>query len=597
MLMNRRIDRTMMILALIAVLIFTYFGFSPPYHHYLPLIAKSADPQTFPLDTTLANSTYIKASIYYSLIRWLHLPITSDLVGLTLHISLNLAVVLLATSVVRARLADGDSNNAFLVVLLSCFFYSKLVEGARSTPISTITPTPTGIGHLLAMTALLLAMARRPALAAIAATLCLAVAPKGNVLLPAALLLWPMFDRTMSRKAAAWALVPLGYVAYMAIGGQSASGSPADRAFMLEQIMLREEGDGLFLHQPWLTNVLLPAAMIATPWLIRRFSDPTARAMAWALLLPTAIGWLLMLVYPLGVQTILPIPALVMVSIPQATKPFIWLFAVMLCLLILRNRNLVWYEKTGLLLGIFVVKPLVAHVLLAIGLAIAVLLAWLVRRRMNWEPRFDFSQSRILVPLVLAFLFLRVGITYPGPAWIDKIGFVNSGTWSAMVFADDDSWKAWRSLKAEPDFPLLAIYENKARDNPHLAAHRESLRYVTHTYPNVISGKTPFWLLPAHGYGNRGVWDELQKREILIRAVMENLNNGHSIGDLYVGTVPAIKEGTPIRVEGMAVDLLHRHGAGILVPQELSPLFPPDLYRRQFGTHVLIRFGENIHER
>ncbi|MBM3582377.1 MAG: hypothetical protein FJX37_10495, partial [Alphaproteobacteria bacterium] len=109
----------------------TYFGYSPPYHYYLPMLAKARDIAAFPNDIFLANSVYLKASVFYSVIGWTGLKIEHDIVGLTLHVVVNAVLLAAAVAVVHRTMADGRLTLAMTSVLVSGFFYTKLVEGAR----------------------------------------------------------------------------------------------------------------------------------------------------------------------------------------------------------------------------------------------------------------------------------------------------------------------------------------------------------------------------------------------------------------------------------------------------------------------------------
>lgn len=577
--------------ALSAILAATYFGFSPPYHHYLTLIAKAQDPEAFPLDAILTNSTYIKASVYYRVLAATGLPITHDVVGLILHFGLNALIFLGAVAVVRRRLAEGEGAVAVLAVLVTCLFYTKLVEGARATPISYITPTPSGLGHLLGMAALFLAMARRPAFAALATTLCLAVAPKGNVLLVPALMLWPLLDRALPRWAALWAVAPLVYAGVMAASGSGAAMAPADKAFMLDAVLRREEGDGVFTAQPWLVNLLLPAALLATPWLARRFADGTARALLWSLALPVAGGWVVMLLFPLGLSKVLAVPTLLMVSIPQSTKFFIWLFLAMALVLVLRDRRLAWYEKLGLVTALLVLRPFPAHAAAAAALVAATGALVAVRLRRGAPPSHAVPLAPLVAVMVVAMLGLRLGHSYPGPSWFDRVAFAHTGNWSAMVFADEPTWRSWEELRDLPDVPLVAIYENHGRAIPGVRPHRGGERFTTHTFAHVVSRKTPFHLLPAHGYTDRALWDELQRRELVVVELLRRVNAGEPVGDAWLGTLPAVKEGLPVRIERRLVDFLAERKMAVLAPAETDGLFPADLPRRPVGAMVLVGFG------
>lgn len=571
----------------------TYFGYSPPYHHYFPLLAKARDAAAFPNDIFLANSVYLKASIFYTIVGWTGLKIENDVLGFGLHLVLNAALLAAAVVVVRRRLADGNLPLAMTAVLVSGFFYTKLVEGARGTPIAHVTPTPSGIGHVLGMGALFAMLARRPMLAALLATGCVAVAPKGSVLIAPILLLWILFDRSMPRRALVWGLVPLLYIAFKAVtsgGGMS----PADTAFILDAAIRGEQGDGVFTDQPFLANILLPVAFLAQILIARRFADPTARALAWAALIPTAAGWLLMLVYPLGLHELVPAPILVMASIPQSTKFFAWLVLIQGTVLLLRSERLLAHEKILGVTALVALRPYPLHLALAAGFALAAAASLWLRERRGWtalKPPAGLTPELAVPVLLSLYLLARLGVTYPSPQWADPVAFRHSGSWSTMVFADDRDWRAWEALKPLPDFPLLVVYENKARAHPVLSQHRTTNRWVIHSQPQLAAQKSAFYGLVVHGYNDATLWREAHRRQMVMEEILRRLNAGQSIGGVRIGTVTSLKEKMPVTVDADIVAFLSQRNMGILVPAELDGLFPASLPRRRFEGHVLVGFG------
>jgi len=571
----------------------TYFGYSPPYHYYLPMLAKARDIAAFPNDIFLANSVYLKASVFYSVIGWTGLKIEHDIVGLTLHVVVNAVLLAAAVAVVHRTMADGRLTLAMTSVLVSGFFYTKLVEGARGTPIIHVTPTPSGIGHAFGMAAMFAMLARRPALAAMLATACIAVAPKGNVLIAPILLLWIYFDRSLPRRALAWGFLPFFYIGFK-IFETAGDMSPADAAFILDAAIRGEKGDGVFTDQPFLTNILLPAALLAQIPIARHFADPTARALAWATLVPTAVGWLLMLVYPLGLHERVPVPYLVMVSIPQATKFFGWLVLTQGTILILRSERLIAHEKILGIAALIALRPYPLHFALAAAFAMAAVASVWLRERRKWPfPKLPEAVTvDVVVPILLTlFVLFRLGITYPSPQWADPVAFRHSGSWSTMVFAAEEDWRAWKALAPLPDFPLFVVYENRARAHPVLHEFRSRNRWVSHPQSLIAAHKSSFQGLVIHGYGDANLWREAHRRQIVMEEVMRRLNAGQSIGGVHIGTVVSLKEKMPVTVDSEIVSFLSRRDMGVLVRQELDSLFPGDLPRRRFDGHVLIGFG------
>jgi hypothetical protein len=579
-----RQETVLIAMAFVLLVFVTYFGYEPPYQHYLPMLAKARDPSVFPLDIHMQNSTYMRASIFYPFLRWTQLRIENDIIGLCLHVVVNSLLFCGAVMVLRRRLTDGDRMLALVAALVSCFFYTKLVEGARATPITFITPTPTGIGHAFGMAALFLALLRRPALAMVATTLCIAVAPKGNILLVPILTLWLLFDRTLPRRALAWALLPLAYVGYMA-ATTSSSIPPDQKLSMLEMLISREEEDGTFIYQPLLTNLLLPTAFLFAAWLSRKIADPTVRAMLWALIIPVAGGWLLMLVYPLGLHKLFAMPLLVMLSVPQSTKYFIWLTLTAGLVLALKDERLAWYEKLGVVMALLALRPFPLHAALAVAIGSAVAASWWIRRRRMIAASNRVSVTTVVPALLLALLAARIDTTYVGPSWIDRVGFAHSGSWSSMVFADDETWNAWESLRDRPDFQFLALYESQSRHSGGKG------RLTFHPAANMAAGKSQFWSVAVHGYNDPKLMEEIMRRSEVVYDMTRRLGAGESMIGYRMGTVPASKEGVPVRIEQNVVEFLSERHMMLMLPNALSALFPADLPRRTIGTQTLIGFG------
>ncbi|CAA7621345.1 hypothetical protein [Magnetospirillum sp. SS-4] len=585
---DRRLETALMLTAFALFVAVTYFGYIPPYQHYLPMLAKARDPALFPLDIHMQNSTYMRASIFYPFLHLTQLRIENDAIGFSLHVVLNSLLFALAVAAIRHRLANGDRVLALLAGLVSCFFYTKLVEGSRATPLSFITPTPTGIGHILGMAALFVAMLRRPALAAILATLCVAVAPKGNILIVPALGLWMLLDKSLPRRAVLWIMLPLGYIGYMA--ATTTTSIPADQKHsMLKMLIIREEEDGLFTYQPLLTNILLPAGLVFAGWLARRTADPTVRALLWSLIVVTGGGWLAMLVYPFGLDRMFPVPLLIMLSVPQATKYFIWLALTAGLVLALRESRLAWYEKVGVVLALVALRPFPLHAALATGIGGAVVLSAWWRHRRAVAPSGRISPA-LAVPLILmAFLATRIGNTYVGPAWIDKVGFTHYGSWSTLVFADDDTWRAWKSLQPLPDFQFLSIY----RDHPGKIGNYSdgTPRLSFHPAANVAAAKSQFWSVSVHGYNDPPLMKEIMLRTEVVYEMVRRLEAGRTLDGFRMGTVHSKKEGVDLEINQTVVDFLVQRKMILMIPGDLDHLFPAGLPRRPVGGQILIGFG------
>jgi len=575
------------------VLTVTYLGFSPPYSSYFPIIHKALNPGDFALDPLLADSVYLKSSIYYPIISFLDIPITNDLVGLALHYLLNGTVLYLVYLVARRKLEHMDAPSALTLTLVTCFLTSTFVLGALSSSLTVKTPTPTGLGHIAGMAALLFGILRRPGVAVMLATLCIAIAPKGTILIVPGLFLYQLIDRQVPRWALAWFAMPLAYIGWRMIDSPVSPMSSADLLELVEMILAREEEDGQFIRHPILSNAYFWVSVGIFPLLARTCPDNGLRKIGWAFLVVTAGAVAFNIAYSFLYQY-LPVPLLAMLSIPQATKYFLFIVGLLIASWIIRTPSLMWYERIAGLLALVILKPLpaqsiVAALLIFGGIVLPRLLIALSGR--DNAPARLLRRSDQVMPvgpvmgLVLAaFIFARIagGGGYASPSWIDPVAFRNSGSWSGAVWASADSWKDWQSLAARKDFPLLVIYKMQP---PGKAAH-----FDTHPAAYVATRKSAMATLPAHAYLNLELWRESQKRYQIQLDLLDRLNTGRPITNDPIGTIVIRKEGVQLAVNEQLIDFLAARNVSILVPTAQSGLFPPGLSREMLGAHVLLKF-------
>jgi hypothetical protein len=292
-------QNTQIVIAIIAIFVvvsLTYFGFRAPYHHYLPMIHLAQNPGDFGLDPVLSNSVFLKASIYYDLITLANIPITNDLLGLMLHNALNGLMLYLLWKITRTVLGVKNSVSAILLVLSSCFLYSKFVLGVAAMPITYVTLTPTGLAHLAGMFALLLLLQRQYLAAFILATLCVGLNPKGNILIVPGLVFYLLIDRSIPRRAILWATLPIGYVLWRAIDTTTES-SIEDASRMIINIMRREQEDGFFSEQPVLMQLAFVATVLSWPLLAKQITNLSLRKLGWAFHLTTSGAVLFNIIY------------------------------------------------------------------------------------------------------------------------------------------------------------------------------------------------------------------------------------------------------------------------------------------------------------
>ena len=145
------VARVVLIVICALVLTLTYFGFSPPYSIYIPLVHVALNPGEFSADPVLSTSVYLRASIYYDAIALIGFPITKDFLGLAMHYILNGSVMYLLYFVARKKLGITERSSAICLVISLSLITSTFVLGSLSSVITVKTPTPTGLAHIAGM--------------------------------------------------------------------------------------------------------------------------------------------------------------------------------------------------------------------------------------------------------------------------------------------------------------------------------------------------------------------------------------------------------------------------------------------------------------
>lgn len=587
--------------ALGIIMVAKYFGLGPPYHQYLPLYHQARFPDAFQADQVLADSVYFKASAFFKLLNITGLPIESDVVGLTLRVILTAALVWMAYGTLTRRFGVVSGGQALSVILVSCFLHANMVIAARPSLIAVHSSSPTGFAHILGFMALFAAVDRRYFLSGILSLLCIALAPKGNFLLVPVLLGAVLLARPFRAGALISVALPIVYMGFVALFNRSGvSLMPDETLRMAELILIREQEEASFFSQPWTAHGVLLAAFATFPFLLRRVADPGVRNFGWSVLIMTLGAYGFMLIYAgFGYQKV-PILELFMISVPRGTKFFSLFYVLVLLAIVYRSDRLAWYQKIAIGLAVMVFKPHVVHMALAAAIAgLGVFGPWVIGRLYR-TPIDQWLVTQILsrMPLAVmfsivtvAFVLVRMPSTYASLDRFDPIAFQNTGTWSSMVWADENTWHSWRKLAAvEQDFPLLAIYRNGWVGDSGNKGDFRSRTWRTHPYANVVGDKAPFPVLPPHGYRNPRIWWEAQRREVVLEALFQSLEANQPLGSTFVSAPLARKERVPIPVHATITDFLSARNMGILIPAELVPLFPADLPQFQVGGHVLLLF-------
>lgn len=590
-----RITPGILVGACVLVLTFTYFGFSSPYSQYLLMTHLVAYPGDFANDPVLSGSVYLKASIYYWIIGILDLPITNDILGMALHFILNGAILYLLFYVAKTEFACKTTSLSLIVVLSLCFMTSSIVLGSLSSAITIKTPTPTGLAHIAGMSALLFAFRKKIGIAVLFATLSIALTPKGTLLIVPALFLYCLIDKEISRRTILWFAIPFGYIIWRLAESPVAVMSAAETTEMVDMIMRREDEDGQFIAQPLLASIYLAATILTFPLLAQTTANRAARKLGYALAFVTGGAVLFNIAYSYLFHYF-PVPLLVMISIPQATKFFVFVYLLFAVSWIVQTEIFYWHEKVALVFALVLLKPLPVQSFIVLFLiTISVFVPRLVTCPLRLRSIKDLLvtlntriERRIPLPFALGallclFLIVRIGDSYVSPKSIDARAFQNIGSWSAGVWADEDAWNSWKTLTASGDFPLLAIYEQKPPNVPP--------QFGTHPAAYVISRKSPFATLPAHAYLDIRLWRESQKRYEIRRQLIDRINSGQPITDDFLGAVTIRKENVDIEINDTLFGFLSKRKARLLVPVKIDQLFPRSLQRKAVGNSaVLITF-------
>jgi hypothetical protein len=578
--MNRSSDlgRMLMIGGLGLFVVFTYFGFAPPHHHLLELLAKARDPGLFPADPFLSDPGAFGASLLYPLVRLTGVPLGNDLFGFTLHLVGGFLILAGAVGVVRRRLTGGDEAAALLTVLIGCFFFGKVLVGVQAAPLPLYTPTPQGIAHLFGMAALLAGLDRRPGLAAVAAAVSAAIAPEGNGLIALAVPLWLAFDRSLPRASLLWGLLPLAAAVAMA---RAVAALPPTGSDVVASLA----------GQTPLAGVLLALVCL---WAIRvgRTPDatPTLRGWLWALAgltLAVAGVSLALVFFP---QSLSPSLASVL-ALPLASVYLTWLVLTVALARVAISTRLAGLEKLLLLGALLVLAPGPVAIGIAVALALLARLLLLIREKLGCGLGVGLHPAATLVPLLLFLMLVRSGTELVSPVWLDRTALAHSARWSAGVYANQSSWEAWDALKPLPDFPLVALYDNLAYQVPDLKSVALPGALEVHPAANLAAGKSPFLAPPGFVSADPDRALEASRRAAAIAELIRVVGRGEALSTDPVGWVRAGADHRAIEIPVSLETFLSERQMAVLVPPGLARLFPASLPRRTVGEQVLIGFG------
>ncbi|MBL94801.1 MAG: hypothetical protein CFH06_01147 [Alphaproteobacteria bacterium MarineAlpha3_Bin5] len=594
------------------ILIFTFFfivltrfqSFGPPYNIYLPIIYFVKNPGVFPVDPFFPNSVYLQASIYYKLITYFNIPIENDLFALLIHTFLSGTLIWFIAKTILRHFSLSEIETAVCITFICCFLHSQFVIGSRPSIISIVSSSPTGFAHILGLFAFFSLLRERVLPAALLATLCIALSPKGHVILIPILALFIFINSNVSLQKTLYLLIPIGYITWILLTGEKNTLSHSQLVELTKQLILREEEDASFAKQPLLTHILLFSSFIFFVFYIKRFQSSSLKALGWATFLCTLATYFGGLIYPIIGYKFLPIPELIILSPCQNTRYFALFVVLMALTLLLKNSYFACHEKVAIVTSIIILKPFYPQIFIAA--AIIVLFVLLPRYFFHIRPYYidriylirKFEQipiSIIFCGLLISYTLARMPQNYVAPSWIDLVAYKFSSTWSGQVWASEATWLAWSKVRQiKNDFVFLAIYENQ-RFNLTPIGGVDNKLYVEHGSANIHANKSPFRQIPVHGYLNPDLWKLGHKQDIISNLILERVNNLEPLRDKeWIGSLPSVKEGIPITFNQTLGNYLKKLKCVIMVPKSLEHLFFTNTPRISIDDFTLFSYGVDI---
>lgn len=564
-----------MVAALAALALIKFTGLAD---HFAWTLINLREPGFYANDLFAGNTVFVHGSVYYALFNALGIAAERDAVALAVHLAFSAVAVAFAFLAVRRFYGVGDGATALLVVLLSCFLFFKLVVTQRPEVIGHVSASPTAIGQSLSFVALYLLLARRFALAALALTAVLAFTAKGNAILLPVAALYILILGEAPRRTLLWLVIPAAYVAVEAIGSPIAGLSRDALVRLAEMAIEREAEEAAFHLQPVAALVLFAASFAVYPWVVRRFEDAGLRALAWAVYWTTLAVFVGGFLYTLGAYRLVPVPALILLGPPRATSFYTYLLFSMGFVILLRSEALRWYEKAAAAFAMVALNASAAGIVQALAVAALGIglprafravagrdvtalpgLAAIARRVGAWP------MTALLPPLLLLFVIVRIPASYSfaDPRHFDTAAYPYIGMWTAGVFADDATWRAYRHLADDPDdYVLVALYR---------PTQSRAGRYGLRNELNRAALKSRFADDLAYHYFDAARWDEAKRRKAVARALLADLDAGR-----------------PVAAD--TVEFLAARRVRVMTPAALDSLFPAAAERRHVDGFVLITF-------
>ncbi|MGB0682800.1 MAG: hypothetical protein ACPGOV_08840 [Magnetovibrionaceae bacterium] len=564
--------------------------FDGPSDIYQTVLAGLRDPAVFATDYFLSETVYTRGSLFYAFFQLTGIPIERDDVGLAIHLLLSAVSVWFAFRIFRDHLGLDDAPKALLAVLVCCFLSGQIIAVVRPSVIGSMSSNPTAMAQMLGFVVLYTLLCRRVLLASLLILLTLMMTAKGTFILVPLAGLFVLLDGRTPTWRLIYLAIPTGYVGFKALAGGGPEHTFEEMVLLSDIAIQREDMELAFHMQPWPAWTLFALAVIATPFLARAVPSGACRALLFAAMGAAVAVALFGTVYTAWFYQIYPNSMFILISPPRAMKYFAFLVSAVSVAWILRSAILTGYEKLAGLFAVILLKAIPMAMAVAAALVLMAALPRLAEPLKALFARLDELVWRrtggqgfvcVMGGLILAFVLIRLPVSYAGVSNIDWAAYDGNRTWTHEIFASPQAWADWKALAEEPaDHALLCIF--KPTDS--------SARYAFAHACNPVARKRFFTHDPSHAYLDVARWREAMIRQGVTEKIVRQLNQGEAVGSAPIGELPLRKFDLPMNLEQSIPELMADRGSKIIVPADAEALFPTATTRRTVGGHVLLGF-------
>lgn len=554
---------------ILGVIVFRYGAMA---NHYAYAYMVFNNPAVRAADFILRENFFFDASFIFPLNRLLRME-DREIVAFGLYIlaAVGGAAVVYRIFVRHAALPPGTA--ALIATLLMCLADRRILTNAWGLIIPNHPGSSSVIGNFFALLTIYWLLERKATLAATAATVTVLFHVKENALLLPIGVVYAVVSG-LGWRAAALMLIPFAYPAFKALTAIPMPSLPADIAAQQALIIAAEGRDSLFTLFPWPVHALFIGALIVIVPLAKQMPVPLAR-LAWVSASLTALLYGANLVYATLLLDVFPNPQILLVGAVRNSRTFLFLFYLVAIAAVVSARQLKSYEKTGLLLALFVVhgeswRGLVYPSIVLIGafavprVAAAVGFFSDVRDRMTRVCWSDWTVASFVA--LIALQIVVGGIFHFN---LNPRAFEYSGRWSSWVKADATTWAAYREVRGMPEvFALIAAYRDPSGcwfDADELVTFSRKAAYNRRIFGSFTTGSAA------------GLMAEMNRRDATLAKLFESFDAGKPVG-------------------GEVVRFLARRNVRVMVPNEFLPLFPAKASATIIGSSALVSFEKYLEE-